>query len=189
MEAVSRSYAEVMGANGEEGPAERMFELANAREVRFEQGEGRVTLRIEQDPANTTTGGIVWEAAYWLIEWLRGELAPGLAERRRAGPPLRCLEIGSGCGLLGIALAHMGCSVLLTETTAALPNLARNVASNQPPAAGGGSCTAAQLCWGDEQDTQSAVAQGPWDVLLGTDVVYKVQSYKGSEGVQGTKFR
>ena len=86
------------------------------------------------------------------------------------------MRIGSGCGLLGIALAHLGCSVLLTETADALPNLVRNVESNQPLAAGGGSCAAAQLHWGDEVDTRSAVARGPWDVLVGTDVVYQAEN-------------
>lgn len=166
------SFNVVMSAEGEEDAAERLFELANASHVRF-MTVGQHEVSIRQDPANVTTGGCVWETAYLLAQWAMRELEPRLeAHARRSGPAVRCLEVGAGCGLLGISLADAGADVLLTETAAAMPNLEHNVAANPPQRIRGGSSATATLHWGDPAHIASAVARGPFDVLVGTDVVY-----------------
>lgn len=42
----------------------------------------------------------------------------------------RCLELGSGMGLAGMALAMIGCDVLLTDTADVMPLLRINVDNN-----------------------------------------------------------
>ena len=165
-EGMAVSFDAVMDAPGDEDAAERMFELANASRVRFSARKGR-ELCIRQDPSNSTTGGCVWETAYLLALWAAKQLQPKLD---RAGPPLRCLEVGAGCGLLGISLAASGADVLVTETPSAMPNLEHNVANNRPT--GRGSLAAAALHWGDAAHLAAVRELGPYDVLLGTDVVY-----------------
>ena len=167
------SFDDAMTAEGDESAAERFFELANAPRVRFAVpgGRGRV-VEIRQDPSNATTGGCVWETSYLLALWACRELAPRL-NARSSKPPPRCLEVGAGCGLLGTTLAAAGAAVVLTETEGAMANLHHNVQSNQPPLGGRGSATARALHWGNEAQIAEVVRDGgPFDVLLGTDVVY-----------------
>lgn len=160
-------YDEVMAAGDDSATA--LFELANATHVVFRVGGRELT--IQQDPGVVGTGGCVWETAYLMAQWLQ----PRLAELQREDRPLRCLEVGAGCGLLGVALAHAGCDVLLTEQESAMANLSANVAANAPPKASGGVCAAAPLSWLDDCELEAVAARGPWQVLIGTDVVYKAE--------------
>ena len=165
----SLRYDEVMASN--EDSATALFELANATHVVF--GVGGHDLTIQQDPAVVGTGGCVWETSYLMAQWLR----PQLVARQAAHGRQRLLEVGAGCGLLGIAAAHMGCEVLLTEQASAMANLHANVEANPPPGSngGGGTARALELSWTSAADVAAAAASGPWDVLTGTDVVYKAE--------------
>jgi hypothetical protein len=166
-------YDEVMAANDDSATA--LFELANASHVVF--GVGGRDLTIQQDPSVVGTGGCVWETSYLMALWLRPHLA---ARRQAAQRRQRLLEVGAGCGLLGLAAAHEGCDCLLTEQPSAMANLRANVEANPPPPAtnrprDGGAARAAELSWTSASDVAAAAAAGPWDVLCGTDVVYKAE--------------
>jgi len=45
-------------------------------------------------------------------------------------PGLRCLELGAGVGLVGIALARLGAAVTLTDKPPLVGLLRRNIAAN-----------------------------------------------------------
>ncbi|KAL1524024.1 hypothetical protein AB1Y20_018938 [Prymnesium parvum] len=172
-------FHSVMSAAGDEDAASRLFELANAPAVAFRTAGG-AEVSIRQDPANSTTGGCVWETAYLLAQWVEREIESGRGRWGRrwkahlcgTGPAVRCLEVGAGCGLLGVALAHAGGDVTLTETADAMRNLEWNVEHNPLPPTCRGSVAARRLHWGDPADIQAAVSNGPFDLLLGTDVIY-----------------
>ena len=136
------------------GPvAELFFELANAPAVRFAVPGGRGEVSVVQDPTVADcTGGVVWETALMMAQLLCRD--PGLLGSRRP----RVLELGAGCGLLGVALARAGCDVLLTEAAPAMGNLRRNVAGRRGAAA-------AELHWGE-------APPGGVDAVVGTDVVF-----------------
>lgn len=171
MDGPSVSYEAVMSSD--EDVELRLFELAQAAEVIYPVHGGSIT--IKQDPSNTATGGCIWETSYLLAQWVQRELAQRLA-RSRAGkaPPPRCLETGAGCGLLGVSLAHAGARVLLTEVEASMANLSANVAANAPPAAPhGGECSTVRLGWTDTMDRATVAAGGPYDFIVGTDVVFR----------------
>ncbi len=74
------------------------------------------------------TGGIVWETSYLLAMYLRfnyqGSNSLG-----------KVLEVGAGCGMLGLILAASDITkkVVMTETTEVLPNLEQNVERNISP--------------------------------------------------------
>jgi hypothetical protein len=118
----------------------RLFELANAPVVSYRtRGGGSVTIRQDRD-ARVHTGGIVWETSYLLATAL--EHSPGALRRPGATGPgaaaATVLEVGAGCGLLGMVLARAGCDVTLSEHPLAMPNLRHNVASNQLATGDGG---------------------------------------------------
>jgi hypothetical protein len=55
---------------------------------------------------------------------------------------MQVLEVGAGCGLLGLVLARLGCDVTLTEAPVVMDYLTSNVGSN---GAGDGSAVALQV--------------------------------------------
>ena len=55
----------------------------------------------------------VWPAGLHLLRHLRTDVVPPLRERLGRAP--RVLELGSGCGLVGIGLAKLGADVVLTD--------------------------------------------------------------------------
>ncbi|KAJ1625550.1 putative methyltransferase-domain-containing protein [Pavlovales sp. CCMP2436] len=147
------------------------FELANAEHVSFAASSGR-TLLIRQDAAIPHTGGCIWETSYALALWARAHLEPIARRASKRGAPLRVLELGAGCGFLGLALAHMGFEVVCSEQPGVLANLVHNVLANEPRALGlPGACIAEVLRWGDSEDI-AALTGAPFNYVVGTDVVY-----------------
>ena len=84
----------------------------------------------------------LWHAAPIFIEYL---LSAGLS------PGLRVVELGSGCGAVGLALhAHLGCHVTLTDVQLAMPLLQLNSERNpQQPSVEPSRRRICPLHWGD----------------------------------------
>ncbi|CAK0828992.1 unnamed protein product, partial [Prorocentrum cordatum] len=146
--------------------SEKLFELANRPAVRFRVGGGHVEVRQDRQ-ATEHSGGVVWETAFFLARYLERHVLPA-----RGGRPA-VAELGAGCGLLGLALARLGCRAVLTEQPAALANLRANVGAYA--AAGGarrGAATAAQLVWGNAEDAAAVAQMGPFDLVVASDVVF-----------------
>lgn len=85
-----------------------------------------------------------WAASYLLAKRLHTfDLVPLDTNRR-----LRALELGSGTGLVGLAMAGLGADVLLTDLPSICPNLARNMQDNtQSITQNNGSAHTAILNW------------------------------------------
>jgi predicted nicotinamide N-methyase len=112
----------------EEIAAEAFYELANSPIIGFRVGSKlKREIRIMQDNScQVHTGGIVWETAYLLACYLELKYK---SEKSSLG---KVLEVGSGCGMLGLALSasKLAKKVVMTETTQVLPNLEKNLAFN-----------------------------------------------------------
>ena len=113
----------------EERSAEAFYELANAPVVGFkiESSKRGKEIRIHQDSeCQTHTGGIVWETSYLLACYLEAK------HKNKKNSLGKVLEVGSGCGMLGLILSasKLAKNVVMTETTEVLPNLEENVSFN-----------------------------------------------------------
>ena len=120
-------------------------------------GEHLVLARIPAD-GEYQTGGRVWHSAPVICRWLNRFRCTGAV-----------LELGSGTGACGLVAAASADTVTLTDGDARLLSLmARNLAYNRPKL--GGSCRVViqQLTWG----AQDALPAGPFDLILGSDVIY-----------------
>jgi len=107
-------------------------------------------------------GHVVWDAAFVLAHHL-GQLGP----RELKGK--RCVEVGSGVGLVGLCAALLGASATLTDMPSALPITEEILRLNQPLLKRKGAhATAAPLSWGSDP----AHLSPPFDVILASDVVY-----------------
>ena len=116
---------------------------------------------VEQPDLVDWTGGEVWaagEALAWLLAAPGSPLGPVVGNR--------VLELGCGCGLVGLAAVGIGASqVVLTNqvTIMAQRNLERNFA-------GEGRAEVRRLEWGDA--VVVAALAPPFDLILAGDVVY-----------------
>jgi predicted nicotinamide N-methyase len=154
---------------GSRDAAEVFFNLANDQRVAYRTASGHL-VTVRQDPdVEDSTGGIVWETAYLLATFLEGRPDNGLP-----APQSSVLELGAGCGLLGLVLAHNGSNVVCTEATETLSVLKRNIKANQTAVvAAGGSVQAQKLRWEVPKD-RAALNGAPYDTIVGTDTVFSV---------------
>jgi len=141
------------------------------------------------------TGLRVWPTNRPMLDKLQEQLLPRLRQQRPVGrrrEPLRILELGSGCGLLGICMAVLGEHVVLTDpaveigvadgsggvqTASTLEQLQANVELNQE-VLGAGSASAVKLLWGEEADLRAVEQLGPFDAIVGCDVTYSPETFE-----------
>ena len=105
----------------------------------------------------------------------KGSLPP-LDRLFYASPPehLKVLELGSGCGIVGIGLAQLypNCDVLLTDLPEAMEILAFNIAQARP--ASGSKLSQTTLNWDD--DLPMSVAEGQYHLIMVSDCTYNSDS-------------
>jgi predicted nicotinamide N-methyase len=145
---------------------------------------------IKQDNScQTHTGGIVWETSYLLATYLLSCAEDNSQEdngtsnkqknnfivNKRLG---KTLEVGSGCGMLGLILASSGlCNeVIMTETKDVMSNLLENVEYNV-----NSSVSVRQLRWDALKEDIHACQHDmnsddlnphTFDTIVGTDVIF-----------------
>lgn len=119
------------------GAISRMFKIPSSSE----------SFEIDiHEPALTgdDLGLKTWAASYLLAKRLHGFPIPSPGNGRR----LQVLELGSGTGLVGLAMAGLGADVVLTDLPSIHANLARNAESNSAIIiSNGGSCRTGVLDW------------------------------------------
>lgn len=174
-------------------PAERAARGVRPELLAWHHRAGIVVLA---DRANLfNVGGAVWHASELAVDFLTAN--PSIVSGRRV------VEVGAGCGLLGM-VAALRCdarSVVLTDLAQVCPLLEANVAAHFGWAGGSSSprgrdagkgvpcdgdgehCAAATLpsrpvveplLWGSQEEARRVLQHGPFDVVLGSDVVYNM---------------
>ena len=110
------------------------------------------------------TGGSIWESGEVLARLLCAQQSSFWVEKPRV------LELGCGCGLLGLTAAGCGAEeVVLTDQVTFMAE--HNLAANFPPGSPARARTrVTQLRWGNEADAQAL--SPPFDLLLGSDLIY-----------------
>ena len=138
-----------------------------------------------------TTGTTLWPTVLPLLLHLQG-VYPRVQDSLGVSRPLRVLELGAGCGLLGLGLAATcGANVCLTESAFALDDdgehtslswLQSNVEANREIVEStnlGGVVSTAKLCWGECDDHDALREQQPdlFDLVIASDVMYDAGKY------------
>ena len=124
------------------------------------------------------TGRVVWPSAVLLLRTLREEVPATQL------PLLRCLELGSGTGVVGLALSRWGASsVVLTDLPHMLPTLNTNIGANQllEREDAAPSVRAAVLDWNNPQTgiTEAALSSGEaFNLVVAADVIYSKTAVK-----------
>lgn len=118
------------------------------------------------------TGTWIWPTAQRMAARLENDL-----ETLEKGKPLRILELGSGCGLLGMTLAAIGHEVLLTDHAGNVTWLRENADLNRSIL--GNRVSTAQLGWGDEKEMSDVLEKRQtFDLIVGSDVIYDPNSHE-----------
>ncbi len=92
--------------------------------------------------------------------------------------PRSAIELGAGCGSVGIALWRRGCKkVTLTDLDEMLPILRTNIARNLKTLKSGeetNEIVALPLDWSDDGSSANTVrlSRGPFDLIVGAEISY-----------------
>ncbi|WOL18248.1 protein N-lysine methyltransferase METTL21A [Canna indica] len=136
-------------------------------------------LNLSQDPNSNHLGTTVWDASMVFVKFLekncrKGRFCPSKLKGKRV------IELGAGCGLAGLGMAMLGCSVISTDQKEVLPLLLRNIERNTSwitqanPDSGSsasfGCIEVAELDWQNKEHIKAV--DPPFDYIIGTDVVY-----------------
>jgi predicted nicotinamide N-methyase len=135
--------------------------------VSFEIAMETITQRqdLETQAKLGQTGGVVWDAAVVLSRFLCQYAASlGLP----VGDSARWLELGAGCGAVGIAASKLlPVPVVLSDQYSILPILQKNLLENRCTAR----TTLALLDWGKDGESTVELKDG-FDVIIGADCVF-----------------
>ena len=168
------------------------FDLANANEILYrvrhqnnvnnkDTNSSDQYLVFQQDmgACSRHTGGIIWETAYLLLEYLLERHRSSAPKQLRLG---RTCELGAGVGFLGQCLVAEHCScmpdLMLTETADVVTNLRTNMTRNQSALENNNDCTLSVLaldwtCYKDDiKKATETIKPHSFDTLLSTDVIF-----------------
>lgn len=122
------------------------------------------------------TGRVVWPSSVLLLHTLRAEFSVGQLSS------LRCIELGSGTGVVGLALARWGAlSVVLTDLPHMMSTLDANIAANHDVHEKSLSIQSAVLDWNTPREhlAASGLISGPaFDLAVAADVIYSKSAVK-----------
>jgi predicted nicotinamide N-methyase len=83
------------------------------------------------------------------------------------------LELGAGCGIVGIFLAKLGCHIVTTDQAIVLPTLDSNISLNVDRT--DVDLQIKELSWGnDEQISSIMEKEKSFDFIFGSDIVFNV---------------
>jgi len=116
---------------------------------------------FKQDIDIITTGTKIWPSSLVLSNYLYNQ------QNKINFKGKRCIELGSGCGVGGVTLAHLGSNVTCTDLKSIINLLKDNVSRNTFGLKN--SVTVTEHEWG----TDVSSLQPPFDIIIGTDIVYK----------------
>ena len=131
------------------------------------------TLRILEETGDSIARHI-WDASLGFLQYFdnafnSGDKASGIRQliSEKRARPLGVIELGAGCGIVGIAFAQLvKCNVLLTDLDDATNVLTRNIRLATPSA--GSSLKAQVLDWSKDLDSSDT----KFDLILVSDCIY-----------------
>lgn len=171
-------------------PDEAFFEMANSPIISFRitdsspssstvSTSGSNLIHIEQkQELENSCGGIVWESAFALAEYLRKQ---NVFKKNKKHKIRDCIDIGAGTGFLGIwvhkqkRIPNIVERTVITDTMECFELMKRNVKRNFSENDESSKTIDVQpLDWTSEKDLDAlaTTGRGKFDLLVATDVIF-----------------
>jgi len=160
--------ADAFASPGVQTTGVRPFHLApnrmKPRKLRLIEGTADENIRAVS--GSDSTGRKIWDAGHALSRLLTNNSDSLLGKQ--------ILELGSGTGIVGLTAAAEGATVCLTDgAMSLLPMLEANVEENDLQHRARVRC----LQWGDEEEIAAVASEGPFDMIIGSDLLYSPESF------------
>jgi predicted nicotinamide N-methyase len=130
------------------------------------------TVIIIREEWDRYLGGHLWDAAFamchFLCEYFRSSQTFFISKR--------VLELGSGCGLVGLCAAFLGADITMTDMADIVPTLLANVNRNLKQESG--IANVEELDWQNDAALHSIKNKKRWDIILATDVLYSPSCFE-----------
>ncbi|KAH9122561.1 hypothetical protein LEN26_010217 [Aphanomyces euteiches] len=149
---------------------------------RYELSEVLSSDRLDALFSDAWTGSRVWNASIFLSNHLvrlhaEQSFLRSATQTSRAG---RVIELGSGCGLVGLVARDLGAAhVVVTDQAEIVDLLAANLHENASST--GGTAHACEFTWGSPSFRHLLVDDAPFDYILVSDCInpiYGVDSWR-----------
>jgi len=181
---MSQDRGEMSQNNGKQiletsGRLNEIFEERNSEED-FHNGEDLLVFfiqdrqlrikEVKENPISMSFGGTVWDSAKTFLRLFEHDDFFSMENLRGK----RVLELGSGTGIVGLALALLGAQVTLTDKPCLVPLLIENIHLNFDPSqlAEDHLPRAVSYQWGQSVESLSP----PYDIIVGSDITYAQES-------------
>src|SRR3954451_15019451 len=133
--------------------------------VRVPGGDVFLVRPVDWEELRHEEGGAGRPVPYWATPWPSGAVLAGALAEDPPAPGMRVLELGCGLALPSIVAARAGARVLATDGHSdAVAFAAHAMALNDVDG------EVAVADWAHDGD--ALAARGPWDLVLGDDVLY-----------------
>jgi len=130
----------------------------------FEIAGTSVSIKQKFYDSPQTIGWTVWDGSIVLSKYLEKQFSKNYFQNKRI------IELGAGCGLVGIVAGLLGAEVVLTDMQSVLLQLQENVNLNIPSSSSNPSkVTVQQLTWGEDVRHFNP----PFDMIISADVIYQ----------------
>ena len=132
---------------------------------------GETDIEIYQDTEieinlQKNTGFKLWDGAYLLGKYLSSKYFPKDYFKGQ-----KVVELGAGCGLVGMVMCSLGSDVTLTDLEDTLKHTKDSVFQNKDNInKNGGKVNVTPLMWGDKPACQKL---GTFDFIVGSDIIYQ----------------
>jgi len=137
-------------------------------------GQPEAVLTLQQRPFRPEGfASTVWDSSIVLSRMLEHRGLQTLTRTPR-GEAVSCVELGAGCGLVGLTLAALGGDVVITDLPENLRLLRANVRANSSVASRVVP-RVRPLTWGVRLSAE-LLSQAPYDLVVATDVFYARES-------------
>jgi len=142
----------------------------NLTERAFPLAGTQIKLSQNSDLQQQKVGEVVWDASYLLAKYIESHVPVS---------GKRVVELGAGCGLVGLTVGLLGGDVTITDRERELEMARRNIRLNQPllearPVTTG-KINTMMLQWGTSESVQELAP--PVDLIVGADVLYYSKAF------------
>eukprot|EP00128_Syssomonas_multiformis_P006231 Colp12_sorted_trinity150504_noHs@13658 len=131
-----------------------------------------VEVSLSQDSETGDHSSTVWDSAKCLFKYMESEI---FAKPKPLG---RAIELGSGCGLVGICCAVLSqkegfSEIVMTDRPEAIQRLTSNILKNEDLIGRKVKVRSEVLFWGNDEHIKNV--DPPFDFVLVTDCVYAIE--------------